>query len=224
MEEVKVQVKGANELARQLQALMLSPEEKKEWLYTICRRVAKKARYHTQTQTNLDGSSYAPRKQGKKKMERKITKFSLMKIFGNALQARVAYKKHITGVVARMQQEGIPTKAGKKTLAKAKGQKKIDPTAPCTPRQAEALIDVGYMRRMKGGKLKKVSMRWIIKNMTMGQAGRIYRAMAGGKEKSEWTIPLPARSFLGATQAELKVFADAILNEILTGVKAGKAN
>ena len=218
--DVKVQVIGLNELSKQLSALMLSPEDKKKWINSLCKRVARKARLHTQSQTNLDGSSYAPRKHGKKKMERKITKFSLLKVFGTELWGKVAYKKPLAGVVARMQQEGIATPVSAKTIKKPRT--KPTTITLCTPVKAKALIKAGYKKPMKGGKLKRVSINWLTENMSLPQATIILRLMTKNAVKSEWVIPLAARSFLGATQEEQKIFADELLNEILTGVKAGK--
>lgn len=85
-----------------------------------------------------------------------------------------------------------------------------------TRQQARALKELGYKIR-NGKRWKRPSGIWIQKNISRAQAGVIIREMSGVAAKSTWKIVLPARAFLGASDAEF----NQILARQLQGIDFG---
>ncbi|MFC6977591.1 hypothetical protein [Microbulbifer taiwanensis] len=77
----------------------------------------------------------------------------------------------------------------------------------------------GYKVRMAGGRRKKPTMKWMLENLTLGQAGLILRQMRDEEPKKSWVIPLTDRSFLGADQREIDELANTVFDETLRRIK-----
>ncbi len=217
--------KRLKRLARQVNVLRLSPRQKRKLLKKIGSKTIKKTRQNIRGQKTITGSKMEGRAgKQKKRMFRKLGKNLTTKItdqdsaivtWKHAGQAKVAYRHH----------HGIPEKM---TAGKAKKIGGVpDYKQKATKAQARALNQAGFRARFprkkgKGGAiLKKVSQKWIMENLTMGQSGMILRLLRDGdtKGKQSWQIRVPARPVLGATPEETKKYLNAMADEALRDIK-----
>lgn len=194
-----------------LQLLGMSPDEKRKLLIRIGRIVGKGSKQRIKDQTDLDGKPFTPRKdlRDEKKSRKKMLKGWIKKIKHkvNDDDSVTIFVAGRSSAKARQHQEGFKQRISKKNLKRANPQSQL---APATRSQAKALKQQGFRwpwRENKGKsgrpkKGKKRTIKWIVENLTIGQAGAILRDMRGKSGKQSWEIVVPARSFLGADGSE----------------------
>lgn len=209
----------------QLEILCLPTAQRRMLLRDIAKQTRADAQKNIREQQTVSGQPMAPRaNKTKRKMFRKLAKGMVTKVptdhtavvtWKNAGQAKVADRHH----------RGIPEHFTAKKAAKTYGVP--DYSKPATVTQAKALNQEGYRRpvarkRGKGGAiLKKVPVKWIMDNMTLGQAGLILRLMRTKKRrgKQQWDINLPARPILGAAPADAESYLATMAQEALANIK-----
>ncbi|ENC7540366.1 hypothetical protein ABK178_004938, partial [Salmonella enterica subsp. enterica serovar Brandenburg] len=64
---------------------------------------------------------------------------------------------------------------------------------------------------------RKPSLKWIMENMNMAQAGLVISILKGGQKKRVWEIKIPSRAFLGASDAEFTRILEAQLRSLHYG-------
>ncbi len=124
-----------------------------------------------------------------------------------------------------------------------------DYDAPATTRQAKALLSVNYypwpivippgkneQYRVETGNFKgprfgqkiikkrRVSIRWIKENLTIGQAGAILKEMkyeSGGADK--WEEKVPARPILGVTKPDVDEYISGLAKDSAKRIAANKS-
>ncbi len=222
-EVIRIQENPKNalrQISKDFKLLILSPEEKRTFLLSMVRAVGKKARDHYRNQSDVEGSAWEQRKKGKKRMERKVSLQKNMRFYGDSLSATVTYKNPLTGSVARKQQEGAIDIGSVKQLQKKEASFNIDrqKKGSCPRSLAKKLVENDFTLKSKNGR-RKVSVKWIMDNISLGQAGAIYHTIVHSAHNQVWQIRTPARSFLGASQADQDKMGDAILDKINSKMK-----
>ncbi|MCO1336391.1 hypothetical protein MO867_18825 [Microbulbifer sp. OS29] len=167
------------------------------------------SRKRLREQRGLDGKSWKKRKNGKKKMLRGLSKKMRARSVG--LSGEVFFANGKTAEIAYQHQHGMPEEWTGKKAEKVYG--KPDYKDPATRYQARALKKEGYKVRLPNGRKKKPTMRWIMENLSLGQAGLILRILRDDPGESRWVIELPDRSFLGTTRQEIDKLASMIFDE-----------
>jgi 5-methylcytosine-specific restriction endonuclease McrA len=202
-----ISISGATNLQRQLQALCLSRADRLRYHRYLGREAVKLIKRRLRQQRDLAGRSFAPRAKGKGKLLRRIMR--QVQITVNHNQATVGWGIRRTGQIARAQQEGISETVTARALQARNNQ---GDAGQATRSQARALLNAGY-RKPHGG---RVSQRWIMDHMTQKQAGLILHLLRDEPDgrKGQWTIDLPARSFLGLTLEERRQVGQQVLNRM----------
>ncbi|HFL4699303.1 TPA: hypothetical protein ACG33O_005040, partial [Escherichia coli] len=97
-------------------------------------------------------------------------------------------------------------------------------TRPATRRQAERLLSLGFRAPVgavskKTGRRgrRKPSLKWIMENMSMAQAGLVISILKGEQKKRVWEIKIPSRAFLGVSNAEFARILEAQLRSLHYG-------
>ncbi|CAM4261263.1 phage virion morphogenesis protein [Pseudoalteromonas maricaloris] len=194
----------------QLAFLQLKPNKRRNLLRGAIRAANRNSKGRITQQKDLTGKAWKGRANGRKK--KMLTKLKRrMKVRYGPNNASVYFKDTRTGKIARAQQEGISITA---QAPKDNGEQRKDGLA--TRNQARALIAAGYkIPRGRGKGTKRASIVWITEHLSKTQAGFLLRELKGSSGKSKWQIDLPARSFLGQTQAEEKEQLNFILNKAM---------
>lgn len=213
-------LQGALTLQQQLQLLTLPKPVRRRILMRTANTVRKNSRGRIRQQKTLSGSKFAPRKNGKK---RKMLKglIKKMEVIGNDQQAKVTFNNRNSAMIAADHQHGIAQPYSKNRAKSNYGTP--DYSQPATKGQARALIREGYKRPKANGKgFARASQAWIRNNLKMGQAAMILQALRGDEDERKpkrWEIPVEARPFLGATDAEIQERTQEIMNGILASMR-----
>ncbi len=205
-----VDVASGLNASQRLQLIAMPPAKRRRVLANIGRKVRVASRKRLRTQRDIQGKKWQGRQSGKsRKMLRGISK--RMVVLSNSSQTDVTFKHTKTGRIAYAQQYGIAQEMTAAQAAKQYGTP--DYKAPASASQAKALRNAGYKIRRKRGKgWKSPTLKWITQNISNGQAGFILRLLRDETPKKSWTINLPARSFLGATQNDINAMAQTLFN------------
>lgn len=188
------------------------------------------AKRNIKSQRDPDGSTWAPRKRGRRPLLKGLAGLMAMALQddGNTVRIFFSAGKYRTGLhagsVARIHARGASISMS------AAGAKRDNPSQRgkmATKRQARKLAELGYLaptgrRNRKTGKARysTPSQKKMLSTMSREQAGAIIRAMSGKAPKTTWKIDIPARQFLGASDSE---FA-RILTAQLRGLRHGRKN
>jgi len=210
---IRIDVQGHLNVQRKLKLLQLPPAKRKRLMGQVARKVRSASRGRLRAQRGLDGAPWAPRKSGRKqKMLRKVGR--QMKTYYQPDSGKVAFDGTVIGRIARAHQDGIPEVMTADKMRRIHGQP--DYSAAATTAQAKALRAEGYKARKKSGKgYRNASIREIKDTLTLGKAGIILRLMRDKPSKQRWVIPLPERSFLGATGQEINDMVNTVFDQTI---------
>ncbi|MCX2834462.1 phage virion morphogenesis protein [Microbulbifer thermotolerans] len=211
-----IDISGHLTLQRQFQVLKMKPSERRRMAGIMARKVRSYSRKRLRVQRDLQGKLWEKRKVGRQKMLRGMSK--KMRTRSDSRGAEVRFTDAVTAKIGYAHQYGVPERWSAVKAEKVYG--KPDYSAPCTRRQARALKQEGYKVRVVGGKKKKPTIKWMLENLTQGQAGLILRIMRDDlNPKKNWVIELPERSFLGVTEKEIDALANTVFDETLRRLK-----
>jgi len=226
VKQVKQDRRSALRLLDQINVLSMSTPQRRRMLADIGRQTRKKTRDNIRHQKTITGTAMVPRANArtKRKMMRKMGKGMQTKVI-NTHKATVGWKSAGQGKVADRHHRGIAETWTPRKMAKVHGVP--DYTKPATHAQARALNKEGFRRRVarkrgKGGALlKRVPAKWIMENMTLGQAGLVLRLMRykTREGKQSWEIKPAPRPILGATPEDANTFLTQMAEEALTRIK-----
>ncbi|MGH1374405.1 MAG: phage virion morphogenesis protein [Cellvibrionaceae bacterium] len=204
---------------QKLQLLKLPAAKRKRLNGQMARKVRVQSRKRLREQRGLDGQPWEKRKgRSRRKMLRGYSK--LLRARGTAAAGIVDIKTGAASSGARAHQDGIASTMTASKMAKIHGEP--DYSAPATRTQAKSLKAEGYKRpRAKGKGKSKATIKWIVENLTVGQAGQILRSMRDAPDKQSWIIQLPARSFLGATEKEIEGMVQTVFNQTVNAKPRG---
>lgn len=210
-------INGLAKLKKQFDVLFLSQKQRRAIHAGAGKLVKKSSQQRIQQQRDLRGKPFTPRKnKARKKMLRGLKKRIV--VIADQKKADITFRNGITGRIAREQQDGVDRQMSVTQLRGKQGAPNYD--GPATRKQAKALRAEGYKVKRAGGRGHKTpTVKWITENLTLGQAGLITQLLRGGSKKQRWTIPLPARSFLGATKKEIDRLLDDVTGTLLQQMK-----
>ena len=202
-------------LQNQIKLLTLDAIQRKKLLRLAAFAVRKASRQNIKQQKDYLGRSFEARRKGRKKMFKGLSRY--MTAYSTNDQGVVTWKNPLMASIARAHQEGIDTQVKASALTKKQGKKK--PTDAATIEQARQLKKAGFKVR-ENGKRKVPTIKWILENLSLAQAGFILRLLRGAAPQ-QWTIPLPERAFLGIDEKELNGMIKRLFDQITdqAGVK-----
>lgn len=218
MSNLTVNVTGMLTLDRQLKLLQLSESKKRVLMFRVAKKVLLDSKKRVATQTDVDGSGFAARKKKRKKgkMESGLAK-NLKVTYQSSTEARLGWGNGLMAYIAAKQQFGFSETMKPRDLAISdakQAERNTKNNALVSRQQAVKLISLGY--RKKNG--QRPSIKWLTQNMHSGQAGLLIRLLRGSAGKTSWQTKLPARSFLGTTDAEAKQHINLIFDSMLEGL------
>lgn len=228
--DIRIDVQGREDLMRQLGLLRLGMNRRRKLVARVAKKVAQDSKKRVREQRDLNNAPYRERHRkrthNRRKMLSRLVK-ELKVIEANSDSATVGFYNPRWGQVAYIQQHGSSeminmSSRGRRTL----NGNRISSTnsaafaaaafAPATNRQASELRTLGFKAKVNG-RMKSVGLGWIKSHMTVAKAGTIIRSMRekqGVSRNITWLTRLPARSFLGATTAEIQQYINQIYDDM----------
>ncbi|BCS49601.1 hypothetical protein JUNP479_2319 [Aeromonas jandaei] len=198
----------------QLNLLALPPKKRQRLVWRAANEMKKLAARNVRQQQDPNGNAWAPRKRGKRKMLRGLTKLLVIHEPSQDV-AELGFKKGSmnvhAGVVANTHQKGHTykvTAASRRRIAASDGGK----NKQASKAQARKLRELGFKRPGKRKKsYRSASLGWITGNLNYAQAGLLIKKLKDEPVKESWEIELPARPFLGANAKQREqAFARAL--------------
>lgn len=219
---ITLEVQGLLPLKQQMKLLRMPRTQRRRLIGQVARKVIRDSKQRVREQRDLQGRPYEERKRKRsRKMLSKLAR-ELKTTRNDGLEATVGFFNPVVGRIAAKQQYGATERI---TAAKLKKYDKGGHNAPATRRQAKALREVGFkVKGANGKRLKSPSLKWITENMKIGQAGaalRYLREQDNETIKTSWKTVLPARSFLGATAAEVREYTGDIFTQMTQEIAHG---
>lgn len=218
---ITVDVRGLLSVQKQLEVLRMPTSMRRRLLSRTAKEVIRDSKKRVRNQMDLDGNPFEKRqRKRRRKMLSGLAKRE--KVLQNTgAEAKVGFGKSNDARIAAMHQYGHEQTVSASSLPKNNTAKDGD----ATRRQAQALIEAGYKIPRKGGKgTKRPSQKWIMQNLTVGKAGAILRWLRDQDEtaKTSWKVKLPARSFLGASPADITRYVENIMKQMKQEVVNGR--
>lgn len=214
---IHVDVVGLLSQRRQLQLLQMGPNRRRRLVARVTKQVVKDSKKRVREQVDLQGNHYSdryrPRTHNRRKMLSRLVK-ELKIIQADSDSATAGFRSPVAGRIAADQQQGKTTTVSASSFG---GRSADSYNKPSTRQQARALIDAGFKIRMNGKARKSPSIKYITEHYTLGQAGtalKRLRVWAGEATRTSWRTVLPARSFLGATAAEVQQYIEQIYDDM----------
>lgn len=245
----KLEPTGARIFDRQLRAFSHDVKAYQKHARKFGGYVRSAALANLRKQRTVDGGPFASRavERSRHRAKRRllqgladpVTKGRELAVVSNAGQGggvAVTWKNGMTAQIAYQQQHGT---AGKRmdpeAVKRERGNKSPSFDSPCTRDQAKALIREGFRLMVPapgGGRgpgrnkfPKRVSVRWLEDHFSIGQAGLILRLLQTEKltGKKSWETGIPARPFLGVTDAQAEQYSERFARSLAKAVeKAGR--
>lgn len=221
---LKTDQRGRLRLHEQLNILSMSPRTRRNITMRMARKVVKEAKTNIRLQKTIHGTSMETRKDRRKKKK-------MLRGFGRTIkpfrrkgdQVEITWPTSVNAQMANRHQQGLPEKWNAQKARKIYGIP--DYSGPATRAQAKSLKAAGYMLRVKkkkgkGCSLRRVSKRWIMDNLSMGQAGAILRIMRTGTKrgKQQWEVKPAARPFLGPKPGTEKEFLNELARDTMAEI------
>lgn len=200
---IEFDLKNAASVADRLKLAMMPPERRKRLLEKVMRQAVKDAKQNLRNQQGPNGQAWPKRKQGRKKLLRKMGRG--LKVQASSNEGIAGWKDKTAGETAFKHQYGLPEIYTKAKARKRSNQAKdaADQNGPATRHQARLLRRLGYSitTGKKVKRTRKPGLAWIQKSMSYEQAGHALRLLIAEKRnkgagKTSWEITVPARPFL----------------------------
>ncbi len=188
----------------------LNPGQRAQLNKKLGRLVIRETKKRVREQRDVRGGSLAKRKNGSKKVLKKLAKGLV--VFSGPNKATVTWRNGLSGSIAYQHHNGIPEMWTAAKLKRLYGEP--DYSKPATREQARSLLAVGFKIRVKGGKTKRPTQKWIIDHMSIGKAGSLLRELSGKPSKKTWFVPVTKRQVLGADLHDINLMADLIINAV----------
>lgn len=215
--DIRIDVVGLLPFRRQLQLLQMGPNRRRRLVARVTKKVIQDSKKRVRNQVDLQGNHYTDRyrtrSHDRRKMLSRLVK-ELKVIQASSDSATAGFNSPVAGRIAADQQYGKSTTV---TAASFGGRSADSYNKPATRQQAKALVEAGFKIRMNGRARKSPSIKYITEHYSQGQAGtalKRLRIWAGEATKTSWRTVLPARSFLGATAAEVQQYIEQIYDDM----------
>ncbi|MPX98299.1 virion morphogenesis protein [Salinivibrio sp. VYel6] len=195
-------------------AMLALPRRKRTWiLKTLGRWERQNTRQRIRQQKGIDGQALEQRKNGRKKVMRRMAKGLEPYVRHNATELDLTWKNKLIAQIAARHYLGQAQRVTARQMEKRFG--KPDYNAPASRGMARKLREVGYTVSTKSGRgRKKPTLKWIQANLSHGQCGLLIRQLSNKPQQRAWDIPLPERQILGSNQTDVnrqlvKIFEQA---------------
>ncbi|WP_027188859.1 phage virion morphogenesis protein [Desulfovibrio cuneatus] len=219
-------------LEAQLAALGGSIRDRQAHARRLGGYVLRASRKNVAGQKEISGAGFAPRKRTRQRQKKRLmlqTIAKRMAVISKASQGggvAVSWRNAFEGDIARRHQHG----EGKTYTAQYMRGLRGTPNykAPCTLKQAKALIRAGYKHHARtagpGSMPRRVTVRELQRKFTLGRAGLVLRMLRTGEAKGrqQWEDTPPARPFLGVTGEQADEFCTKLVQAITKAAVAGK--
>jgi hypothetical protein len=210
--------------------LLLAPARRQRLAARVAKKVIQNSKRRVREQRGLDGVPYKDRHKkrthNRRKMLSRLVK-ELKVIDANGDSATAGFYRARSGRIAAVQQHGSTETVNMRSRARRTlNGSRISSTnsaafaaaafTKATNRQAVELRTLGFKAKVNG-RTKTVGLNWIKANMTVAKAGAIIRSMRekqGISRNISWITNLTARSFLGATAAEVRQYIEQIYDDM----------
>ncbi len=189
---------------------------RKPVLKLLAQKVISNSKARVAQQVDVEGSPFPlhQRRRKRKMLARLVKHLAIVK--SSEFEVIVGFKNPVHGEIAAKQQEGFTETVTRQSMS----VRQADPNAKATRRQARALQELQFKVRMGEGKPRTTpTIKWIVENMKMGQAGAIIRELRGSSAE-QWTTTLPKRSFLGVSPAEMDELMNLAIQEARNAMDA----
>lgn len=219
MSSVNVDVVGLLPLRRQLALLQMAPSRRRRLVARVAKQVIKDSKHRVRLQVDLNGVRYPDRFKKRSKNRRKMLSrlVKMLKVTqADSNSATAGFASPVAGRIAAAQHYGTSTVVNASAIS---GRSAASYNQPATRKQARGLIDAGFKINRR-----RPSIKTIVSSYTQGQAGstlKRLREWAGEHSKTTWITRLPARSFLGATAAEIQQHIEQIYNDMEQEIARG---
>lgn len=210
MNAIKFDIAGRLEAQKRMQLLQLTPAKRRQFLGGFGREIKRQAARNLRAGKDVDGKSWEPRKRGRnRRLLRRINR-QVEPVFTTPESVEVGFR----GIVAKQQHDGFRKVMTAAEMARETGKKADD--IPASGSQAKALRAAGYVVRIAGTKKWRApSLSWIRENLSQKKAGLVLNLLQDEKKKKAWVTEIPARGFLGATEAQITEFVNTIFDNTI---------
>jgi phage virion morphogenesis protein len=183
----------------QLALLTLDKKTRQRLLNKLGSTVAKNTRKNIRANRDPDGHQWKKRQKGRGKMLKGFTKKLKHYQRNNNYDLFVGWPS-ARGSVAYQHQYGIAQESGL-TARKRQAKKQKEPSKddPATREQARALRDLDFRFKPQGRQKrgKKPTLKWVIENMTLGEAAKNIQELENKTPARSWSIARPERRLIG---------------------------
>lgn len=215
---------GVIRLRKQLEILALKPDAKKQLVKEMAMEVRRVSRKNIKDQRCVDGTPMAPRKMYKRnrrgKLERRKDARANMKMLvglsrlisveaSRVGRGEVSWGNTYTAKIADKHQHGKEERFSARNKVSEKASDYYNPKARVERWLAKEILRLGYRSPVKDkmGKvlrLQRVSQKWVVQNMSRGEAMAIWQELSGYEAPDAWTVGVPERPFLGVNARQSK--------------------
>lgn len=199
MLEIRADKRSYLRVQEQFELLKLNKKARSRVLKELGKYITKTTKNNIRAQRDPDGTPWAKRKKGRKKMLRGFTK-RLKHFQKDNNRTLVVGWPSRRGSVALAHHTGEAEQSGLqqrfKQAEKAKEPKKTD---PATRKQAKELRDLGFrlppQGRQKRG--KKPTLKFITQNMTVAEVAKLISDLENKQPARKWAVDRKERRLIG---------------------------
>lgn len=207
---------GQLAVKEQLAILKLDPNKRKRLINrALTRGVRVQQRKRIQSQTEVSGAPFAPRKHKKPGAKSKMLtglakRLSVIKLTPD--YGILGFSDRKTGIIAKAHNDGQVTTGNADQLAKYRN---TNHNKVATKQQIRSLKLLNYRIPAGKGRFKRPTAGWYAENMTFNRAGLIIAILSKAQAKPRsWQIKTPQREFNGVSQTEQNQLISLMLGQI----------
>lgn len=224
MADFTVSLGSSTRLNAQLERLARDVRERQKLARRLAGYVRTQARRNIKRQETVEGAPFSPRQRRKdaRPMLAGLARAMAVRSGGEQGGAMVCWPNPLMSHIGFRHQQGLGEDWTPQRAETTYGMPEY--AAPCTRRQAQALLREGYrlMVPAKGGgrRPKRVTVLWLQKHFSIGHAGLVLRILRtkDSRGAQRWQDTVPARPFLGVTVAEADKMCEKLAKTVLGGL------
>lgn len=215
MIKISADKKSFLRLKEQLALLMLDKKTRTRILKSIGKQVVKRTKKNIRAQRNPDGSAWAKRKNGRKKMMLGFLKKLKHYQKDNNKTVVIGWPSR-RGKVALAHHTGKTEQSGVKQLYKqSKKNKEPKSTDPASRSQAKELRDAGYRLEPRGRQRRgqKPTIKFITAHFTVGEVAKKIAELEDKSPKRKWDVDRPERRLIGVSAKRVAMIIKREMNK-----------
>lgn len=214
MLEIRADRRSVLRAKEQLELLMLDKKTRTRVLKEVGKYMTREAKKNIRAQRNPDGSPWAKRKKGRRKMLRGLTK-KLKHFQKDNNRTLVVGWPTRRGTVALAHHTGKAERSGlHQRFQQAKQTKEPKKTDSATREQAKELRDLGFRLPPRGRQKRgnKPTLKFITQNMTVGEVAKLISELENKTPARKWEVERPERQLIGISSRRLGIIIKRQLN------------